>query len=224
MKFKEKLSLLRTQMKLSQEDLANKLNISRQSVTKWENGQSYPDVQNLIQLSDIFKVSIDRLVKENDTCNLSLLETSRYSKQDLRLFIVRAKNSTYISSENVALSSRPNSTDYQYCENDFLYIDTYIGNEKFIGEEAVWLKEIPVYGMNYYGHIMGEYFDINFLKEALSYVTVEYPFRGPEFYQRGDYTYNCKINGDVEHFYGEEFIYCKQKKVYFCTFHGGTVL
>ena len=64
MEFKEKLQLLRTNMKLSQEELANRLDISRQSITKWENGQSFPDIQNLIQLSEIFKVSIDRLVKK----------------------------------------------------------------------------------------------------------------------------------------------------------------
>ncbi len=72
MEFKEKLQLLRTNLKLSQEELADRLNISRQSITKWENGQSFPDIQNLIQLSEIFKVSIDRLVKENDTCTISL--------------------------------------------------------------------------------------------------------------------------------------------------------
>ena len=41
MEFKEKLQLLRTGMKLSQEELANKLGLSRQSVTKWENGVSH---------------------------------------------------------------------------------------------------------------------------------------------------------------------------------------
>ena len=41
MEFKEKLQLLRTKMRISQEELAAKLNISRQSVTKWENGQSW---------------------------------------------------------------------------------------------------------------------------------------------------------------------------------------
>ena len=66
MEFREKLQLLRTDMKLSQEEFANKLDITRQSITKWENGQSFPDIQNLIQLSEIFRVSIDRLVKEND--------------------------------------------------------------------------------------------------------------------------------------------------------------
>ena len=69
MEFKEKLQLLRTNMKLSQEELANRLDISRQSITKWENGQSFPDIQNLIQLSEIFKVSIDRLVKEKESAS-----------------------------------------------------------------------------------------------------------------------------------------------------------
>lgn len=44
MNFKEKLPLLRTNMNLSQKELANKLDISRQSVTKWKNGQSFPDI------------------------------------------------------------------------------------------------------------------------------------------------------------------------------------
>lgn len=68
MQFREKLSLLRTQMNLSQEDLANRLNVSTQSVTKWENGQSFPDIQNLIQLSDILKFqSTDLLGKTSFT-------------------------------------------------------------------------------------------------------------------------------------------------------------
>ena len=54
MKFNKKLQLLRDDMKLSQEELADKLDVSRQSVTKWENGQSFPDIQKLIGLSNLF--------------------------------------------------------------------------------------------------------------------------------------------------------------------------
>ncbi len=109
MEFREKLQLLRTNMKLSQEELANKLDISRQSITKWENGQSFPDIQNLIQLSEIFRVSIDRLVKENDACMVSLFCDENYPKQDNRTFLVRAKNKTYAVGENEVLTSKPNS-------------------------------------------------------------------------------------------------------------------
>jgi len=150
MEFQEKLQILRTQMRMSQEELAARLSISRQSVTKWENGQSFPDIQNLIQLSDIFKVTIDRLVKDNDTCSLNLFSQQQFANQDMRMFLVRAKNSTYISGNNICLPSKPNSNDYRYSEGEYTYTDTYMGNSHFAGEEAVCLKELPVYAMNYY--------------------------------------------------------------------------
>lgn len=223
MEFKEKLQILRTNIKLSQEELSAKLNISRQSVTKWENGQSFPDIQNLIQISEIFKIPIDRLVKDNDTCNISILNQHQYSKQDIRLFLVRAKNSTYITGNNSVLSSKPNSFDYRYSEGDYTYMDTYLGNERFAGEEAVWKKDNPIYAMNYYGQILNSNFNFDFLKEALSRVSLEMPYRGEEFYQNGDYMYHCQVNGDFDCFYGVEKIYCKQDKVYLCMFHGGSI-
>ena len=224
MKFKEKLQILRTQTKMSQEELAAQLNISRQSVTKWENGQAFPDIQNLIQLSDIFKVSIDRLIKDSDACNKNLFENIEYPAQDLRAFLVRAKIDTYVTGNNQSASSRSASHDFQYVENDFMYIDTYLGGEKFIGEECVWLKNTPVWGMNYYGQTLSENFNSAFFKEALSQVTPSMPFRGPELYQKGDFTYQCQVQGDFDFFTGEEKLYCKQEKVYSCVFHGGILL
>lgn len=221
MEFKEKLQILRTQMRIPQEELAAKLNISRQSVTKWENGQSFPDIQNLIQLSDIFKVSIDRLVKDNDTCNLNIFSQQQFANQDMRMFLVRAKNITYITNNNICLPSKPNSNDYRYSEGEYTYTDSFMGNEHFVGEECVWLKEIPIHAMNYYGQILSENFNIDFLKEVLSLVTYERPFRGPEYHQKGDYAYHCQVHGDFSCFHGEEIIYCKHEKVYFCLFHGG---
>ncbi|WP_252893793.1 helix-turn-helix domain-containing protein [Lentilactobacillus senioris] len=49
----------------SQNDVATILHITRQSVSKWERGIVYPDLDNLIRLSDIYKVSIDDLVNKN---------------------------------------------------------------------------------------------------------------------------------------------------------------
>lgn len=224
MEFREKLQVLRTQMKISQEELAEQLNISRQSVTKWENGQTFPDIQNLIQLSDIFKVSIDQLVKENDACNINVFGQQQVPKQNIRTFLIRAKNNTYVTGGNVALPSRPNSKDFRYSEGEYTYIDSYLGNERFAGEEAVWIKETAVYAMNYYGQVLSENFDGSFLKEMLSLVTYEKPFRGPEYYAKGDYAYHCQVDGDFDSFSGKETIFCKQEKVYTCLFHGGTLL
>ncbi len=65
MKFCEKLQKLRKDNKLSQEQLADMLNVSRQSVSKWESGQSYPEMDKLIMMTKIFKCSLDYLVNED---------------------------------------------------------------------------------------------------------------------------------------------------------------
>ncbi|XMB71867.1 helix-turn-helix domain-containing protein [Mycoplasmatota bacterium WC30] len=62
--FSEKLRELRKEQGLSQEDLANKLDISRQSVSKWELGVSMPDLDNVIKLSELFDISTDYLLKD----------------------------------------------------------------------------------------------------------------------------------------------------------------
>ena len=62
----EKIYELRTQNNLSQGDLANELNVSRQSISKWENGNSTPDLEKIVKLAEIFKVSLDELVKNEE--------------------------------------------------------------------------------------------------------------------------------------------------------------
>lgn len=65
MLFSEKLKMLRKNYNLTQEELASKLNVSRQAITKWECDEGIPDIENLKQLSILFNVSIDDLVKED---------------------------------------------------------------------------------------------------------------------------------------------------------------
>lgn len=62
MNFNNRLYELRKQKGLSQEELANRLNVSRQTVSKWEVGDSTPDMEKLIAMSDLFDVSLDKLV------------------------------------------------------------------------------------------------------------------------------------------------------------------
>ncbi|MBY0756429.1 helix-turn-helix domain-containing protein [Clostridium sardiniense] len=54
--------MLRKENGLSQEQLADILNISRQAISKWESGKAYPDIENLVQLRSIFKVTLDDLI------------------------------------------------------------------------------------------------------------------------------------------------------------------
>ena len=63
MKFEEKILTLRKQRGLSQEQLAEHVGVSRQSVSKWELGESTPDLANIVRLSEIFGVSTDYLLK-----------------------------------------------------------------------------------------------------------------------------------------------------------------
>ena len=66
MKFHEKLLEIRKKQGLSQEELGMDLQVSRQTISKWESGQSYPDFQKLVLLSDYFNMPLDDLVKGID--------------------------------------------------------------------------------------------------------------------------------------------------------------
>ena len=145
-------------------------------------------------------------------------------KKELVDFLCKAKRSTYAAHGAEVVSSRPNSHDLQYREGDYLYIDTYLGGERFIGEEAIWEGDQPVWSMNYSGRVLGEGFSGDFLKEALYQVPAEYPFRGPMIYRNGDYTYHCVVSGDTEWFHGYEEIFLLDKKVMETYFHGGIVV
>lgn len=67
MSFSDKIRLLRSQNLLSQEDLAVKMEVSRQTISKWESGVTYPEIDKLIALSELFDVSTDYLLKEPET-------------------------------------------------------------------------------------------------------------------------------------------------------------
>ena len=63
----EKIQVLRKQKGMSQEQLADALNISRQAVSKWETNESQPDIERLKEISSMFNVSIDYMVKDGYT-------------------------------------------------------------------------------------------------------------------------------------------------------------
>jgi len=225
MSFQEQLQTLRKAKGLSQEKLAEFLGISRQAVAKWEVGQSYPDIARLIALSDFFKVSIDKLVNDyEENCRLFIEENKfNYINEDIIDFLCKAKKSTYAGKGPECKPSRPNSHDLEYVEGNLKYIDTYLGGEKFSGEEALWKDDIPFWSMNYIGRILDERFSGSFLKEVLSLVSKENPYRGPVIYQNGQYKYHCIISGEFNWFQGREEIYFNDIKVYECFFHGGSI-
>ena len=66
MKFNEKLIELRKKEGLSQEELGYKLNVTRQTISKWELGQTTPEMDKLVEMSKIFNISVDELINESE--------------------------------------------------------------------------------------------------------------------------------------------------------------
>lgn len=224
MRLEEKLQLLRKRNGYSQEQLSDKIGIARQTISKWENGQAIPELNGLILLSELYGVTIDRIVKDDDECNVRLCKNNDIDISKVISFLVCAKKSTYSAGINKVQSTRIKSTDFSYEENPYKYYDTYLGGERFSGEEAIWLHDNPIWSMNYSGRELSDNFNNSFLKEVLSKVSADFPYRGPRIYTKGDYCYHCKINGEFIWFQGYEDIFCLNEKIYECYFHGGVIL
>ena len=218
--FSEKLQLLRKSKGLTQENLAEKLDVSRQAVAKWESGQAYPDIGNLIEISRLFHVTVDYLVKDQ-ACAVNCAGGATTDFEKLVAFRLEANVHTYAAYMNAVDSTRLDSHDFSYRNGAYTYHDTYVGGEQFAGEEAIWQEGKSRYAMNYMGRVLGQQFSGDFLKEALRKADKKMPYRGPEYYQAGEYTYKCTVAGDFCWFQGYEEIYWGEEKVYECYFHGG---
>lgn len=77
MNFAERLKQERKVRRWSQEDLAEKLFVSRQSVSKWENSQNYPSIEIIIKLSDLFGVTIDELLRSDAVLTEKVIKDSK---------------------------------------------------------------------------------------------------------------------------------------------------
>lgn len=86
MDFSEKLLTLRKARDLTQEELAEKLNVSRQSVSKWESGQAVPELDKIVALSAVFDVSTDYLLKSSEIDDLSV-KTEMLEKQQEQMLL-----------------------------------------------------------------------------------------------------------------------------------------
>lgn len=84
MEFSEKLITLRKGRDLTQEQLAEQLNVSRQSISKWESGQVIPEVEKIVELSKAFNVTLDYLLKPSEIDELSV-KTDMLEQQQKQL-------------------------------------------------------------------------------------------------------------------------------------------
>ena len=116
MKFNEKLLKLRKEKGLSQEELGMEMQVSRQTISKWESGQSYPDFTRLVMLSDFFDMTLDELVKDIDV-------------QEVR--------------ENSLINEKIDSI-YRVSQDVAFIVSTMVFSECLVGKLSFPLEEWPV--------------------------------------------------------------------------------
>ena len=80
MKISQVLKDIRQQHQLTQEALAERLNVSRSAIARWESGKGIPDIGNLIAISREFDLSLDQLIKEDERLEKKVIEDSKAKK------------------------------------------------------------------------------------------------------------------------------------------------
>jgi len=147
---------------------------------------------------------------------------------ELERFVVTAKTATYVGGGEKAESSRTGSHDLTFASGDWRYRDSYFGGTDFIGQEVVWLRDEPVWAMNYYGHIVEpDLIDAvragKTIKAALSAMYREGRFLGGFEWTGPHGTYVDRSDGDVTHFHGVETISVGGRVAYRLDYSGGLV-
>lgn len=105
----ERIKESRNEKKITQQELASQLNVSRSAISNWEVGRNYPDLDSIVQLSDILEISLDKLLRE-DTIMVKKVSTEQYKgrarKNTLRiivpLFIILLLTTGYLLYSEVA--------------------------------------------------------------------------------------------------------------------------
>lgn len=98
----DKIILLRKKSGWSQEELAEKLNVSRQSISKWEGAQSVPGMDKILQLSEIFGVSTDYLLKDSIELEEYVEQESKSEESSVRYVSMEEANSYLDLTQNIA--------------------------------------------------------------------------------------------------------------------------
>ena len=86
-----KIKALRTEKQLTQEDLAVLIGVSRQTLSKWENGHSYPDIGSVVLLTDVFNISLTELLKGSSVDEAQKIKKLKFKK------IINQRNIFFIS-------------------------------------------------------------------------------------------------------------------------------
>ena len=83
----EKISKLRKENNITQEQLASMFGVSRQAISKWESDVAYPETDKLLKMSEMFKCSLDYLLRDRETTQIPQNKTSVVQSIDYSSFI-----------------------------------------------------------------------------------------------------------------------------------------
>ena len=157
--YSEKLYELRKNKKMSQEELAEKIGVSRQSVYAWENGKSIPDIENLSKLCQILDVKTEDLtnglgtIHDNDM--LKIYEGNKLKKKKIRKFVIILLLVIFLIylifsfRKLIILDKLTSKINHMACYNNYYYKNEYgkrewVGekvNVKYLGEEEIKYKD-----------------------------------------------------------------------------------
>ncbi len=154
--------------------------------------------------------------------------------EQLNKFIGEASKATYAGGGSETKPWRIGFRELEHSNGDWYYRDSYTGHFQSWGQETVWYKEKPIWTSLYGGGMVKklrgdkEFANktFNFLKVALSEGEKSRSFqpRRPKSLGSGDWSYNCKLVGDISKFHGNESILYKSKIVFTHDFIGGLVI
>lgn len=90
MKIGEKIHQIRKMSGMTQEELAEKMNVSRQTISKWEGGTSVPDLENAVRLCELFQISLDDFIRGewSDEAKISLQDIVKINKHSQQMTIL----------------------------------------------------------------------------------------------------------------------------------------
>ena len=87
MKIDERIKELRKNNNMTQKELAEKLHVSRQAITKWENGRGLPDIVNIINISSLFDISLDDLILNDKRLSDKIISDSNSRRWHLLVIL-----------------------------------------------------------------------------------------------------------------------------------------
>ena len=90
MEIEKKLKEARTNAGLTQEQVAEKIMVSRQTISNWENGKSLPDIVSILNLSDLYQISLDELLKGDTKMKEKIEKDVKVAKDNKRLILTTA--------------------------------------------------------------------------------------------------------------------------------------